>query len=165
LSILGYRIRSEGDTEVLSSGRHTSFRDGYGLDARWISRETVGEFSGGYFVHGRYDRATHCGGFCELFRDGLVVAAATWKILGRNDAEDDDSYKRTAPGSWAVTTVVFTTRLNGASNGPGRYETCAASRNGRPGSHPDLFYGGIGSCRGGVLAAVVGCCSRSNDPD
>lgn len=30
--------------------------------------------------------------FCELFcDDGLVVAVATWEILGRNDGKDDDS--------------------------------------------------------------------------
>lgn len=92
MPILGYGIRSEGGSEVLSSGRHTSFRDRYGLDAGWISSETVGEFSGGYFVHGRYDRVTHCGDFCELFcDDGLVVAVATWEILGRNDGKDDES--------------------------------------------------------------------------
>lgn len=59
--------------------------------------------------------------------------------------------RRTATGSCAAKTVEFTTRLNGASKGPGRCETCAASENGRPGSHPGLVYGGIGWCRGGVV--------------
>lgn len=90
-----------------------------------------------------------------------MVAAATWEILGRNDGKDDDSDsdsdsdERIATGSCAAKTVEFTTRLNGASQGTGRYETCAASENGRPGSHPGLVYGGIGWCRGGAVVFWV----------